>query len=138
MKISKKLGFKAGVFLTRHDDPLGYAIGNQIEIEETIECLHGQMRPDIQELVTKYGGYLLQRTKKVKSMSEGAALILEALKNGQALNKFYEMIQAQGVNKEVANELCFKRNYGSVFGKKAAYTSLIRAKKSGRFNAWII
>ena len=46
--------------MTRHDHPLGYAIGNQIEIEETIECLHGQMRPDIEELVTKYGGYLLQ------------------------------------------------------------------------------
>jgi len=122
------------VFLTQHDDPLGYAIGNQIEIEETIECLHGKMRPDIQELVTKYGGYLLQRTKKVKTMSEGAALILETLKNGQALKKFYEMIQAQGVNTEMAHELCYKRNYASVFGKKATFTSLIRAKKAGRYN----
>lgn len=65
LQISKKLGFKAGVFLTRHDNPIvskcnnaymilkqkiiftyifkGWAIGNQIEIEETIECLHGKI-----------------------------------------------------------------------------------------------
>jgi thymidine phosphorylase len=55
LQISKKLGFKAGVFLTRHDNPLGFGIGNQIEIEETIECLHGNLSPDIQDLVTKYG-----------------------------------------------------------------------------------
>ncbi len=64
LQISKKLGFKSGVFLTRHDNPIvspyhfesklfnylnnqktifkGWAIGNQIEIEETIECLHGK------------------------------------------------------------------------------------------------
>ena len=41
----------------------GYGIGNQIEIEETIECLHGNLQPDIEELVCKYGGYLLHRTK---------------------------------------------------------------------------
>jgi thymidine phosphorylase len=131
LKISKKLGLKAGVFLTRHDNPLGYAVGNQIEIEETIECLHGNMRPDIQELVTMYGGYLLHRTKKAKSMSEGVEQILRTLQNGQALQKFYEMIKAQGVDERVAEELCFKRNYDAVFGKKALFTSLIKATKCG-------
>lgn len=55
LEICKKLGFKAGVFLTRHDDPLGNFIGNQFEIEETIECLHGRLPDDIKELVVKYG-----------------------------------------------------------------------------------
>jgi thymidine phosphorylase len=44
--------------LTRHDHPLGYAVGNQIEIEETIETLHGNVLPDIEELVTKYGNFI--------------------------------------------------------------------------------
>ena len=134
MKISKKLGFKAGVFLTKHDNPLGYAIGNQIEIEETIECLHGNIQPDIQELVTKYGGYLLQRTKKVNTMTEGADLILQTMKNGQALEKFYQMIIGQGVDKQLAYELCYKRNYDLVFGKKSLYTSSISSEKSGIFS----
>ena len=91
------------------------------------------MRPDIQELVTMYGGYLLQRTKKVSTMKEGAQMILKTLENGQALQKFYEMIIAQGVSSEIAHELCFKRNYNFVFGKKAQYTSLIKAEKAGLF-----
>ncbi len=64
MNICRKLGFKAGVFITKHDNPIGFGIGNQIEIEETIECLHGNLQPDVEELVSKYGGYLLQRTKR--------------------------------------------------------------------------
>lgn len=55
LEISKKLGFKAGVFLTKHDNPLGNFIGNQFEVEETIECLHGHIPDDIKELVTKFG-----------------------------------------------------------------------------------
>lgn len=55
LEISKKLGFKAGVFLTKHDDPLGFCIGNQFEVEETIECLHGRITDDMKELVTKFG-----------------------------------------------------------------------------------
>lgn len=34
---------------------LGYCIGNQFEIEETIECLHGNLPADLKELITKYG-----------------------------------------------------------------------------------
>ncbi len=49
------LGIKAGAFLTNHDNPYGRAIGNQIEIEETIECLHGNIPKDIEELVTVFG-----------------------------------------------------------------------------------
>lgn len=111
---------------------MGYAIGNQIEIEETIECLHGNIQPDIQELVTKYGGYLLQRIKKVRTMTEGADLILQSMKNGQALEKFYQMIIGQGVDKQLAYELCYKRNYDLVFGKKSLYTSSISSEKSGK------
>ena len=46
------------MFLTQHDNPLGRTIGNQIEIEETIECLHGNIPQDLEELVTKYGNFL--------------------------------------------------------------------------------
>lgn len=49
------LGIKAAVFITNHDNPLGRAIGNQIEIEETVECLHGNVPSDLHELITKFG-----------------------------------------------------------------------------------
>lgn len=127
------MNFKAGVFLTRHDDPLGKCIGNQLEIEETIECLHGNSPWDIEELVTKYGGYLLARTDKAYTMSEGAKMIQEKLRNGEALKKFHEMIVAQGVSEELAKELCYNRNYAQVFKSKAKHVTLIKSKNSGIF-----
>lgn len=131
LEICKKLGFKAGVFLTRHDDPLGNFIGNQFEIEETIECLHGRLPDDIKELVVKYGGYLLQRVKKVSTMKEGQEIILEKLSNGEALEKFRQMLIAQGVSEQVAHELCINRNYNGVFASKAKFLSTIRSKETG-------
>ena len=71
------------------------------------------------------------RTKKTKTVSEGAALILESLKNGQALLKFQKMIIAQGVDETVAHDLCFKRDYAKVFGKKSQYVSLIKSTQTG-------
>jgi pyrimidine-nucleoside phosphorylase len=129
LEISKRLGIKAGVFLTQHDDPLGYCVGNQLEVEETIEGLYGNLSPDIEELVTKYGGYLLQRVKIANTMKDGQRIILEKLKNGEALAKFRDMIVGQGVSKEIANELC-NRNY-DVFPAKAKYLSTIKAKDTG-------
>lgn len=130
IQISRKLGLKAGVFLTRHDNPLGYAIGNQIEIIETIECLHGEISPDLKELVTSYGGYLLHRVDQCETMNEGAKMVLEKLKNGEALAKFREMLIGQGVTEEIANQLC-RRNYEAVFSKNADHVSTIRAHSSG-------
>jgi len=130
LQISKKLGFKAGVFLTQHDNPIGKCIGNQIEIEETIECLRGEISSDMSELVTKYGGYLLKSTGDAKTIEEGAQIILEKLKNGQALEKFKQMIINQGVSQQVASDLC-NQKYDLVFPKKARFNSYIRAPKSG-------
>jgi thymidine phosphorylase len=74
---------------------------------------------------------LLLRTKKVATIAEGAKLIAEKLRNGEALKKFHEMLIGQGVNESIASELCFRRNYEQVFPNRADYCSLIRAKKSG-------
>lgn len=130
IQISRKLGLKAGVFLTRHDSPLGFAIGNQIEIIETVECLHGNISPDLEELVTSYGGYLLHRIDKCETMKEGAKMVLEKLKNGEALVKFRQMLIGQGVSENIADQLC-KRNYEAVFKKNAMFVSTIRANVSG-------
>jgi len=74
---------------------------------------------------------LLLRTKKVASLAEGAKLIAQKLRNGEALKKFHEMLIGQGVNEAIASELCFKRNYEQVFTNRADYCSLIKATKSG-------
>ena len=111
---------------------MGRTIGNQIEIEETIECLHGNIPNDLSELTTSFGGYLLYRTGHVNTMQEGALKIMEKLKNGEALKVFKKMIIAQGVNEQLATELCDYRNY-KVFQRQAKFKHVFTAKKSGMY-----
>lgn len=119
-----------GIFLTANESPLGRCVGNQLELEEIIDCLLGEMTPDLDELVTKYGGYLLQRCKLVSTMKQGQSVIREKLKSGEALFKFKEILQAQGVSNKLVEDLCNK-NYDAVFLKKAKYLSTIKSKDSG-------
>ena len=58
-------------------------------------------------------------------------MIAETLRNGEALEHFKKMIIAQGVEESLAIDLCEKRSYEKVFGRKAKYTSHIKAKESG-------
>jgi thymidine phosphorylase len=134
IQICRRLGMKAGVFLTRHDNPLGFCIGNQLEIEETIECLHGNLGEDVDliDLVVKYGGYLLHRSGTCSTMFEGSRMILEKLRNGEALEKFRQMLIGQGVSEHVATELCVNKNYALAFGNvKAKHVSGVRSSEAG-------
>jgi len=64
-------------------------------------------------------------------MKEGQEIIMEKLRNGEALEKFRQMLIAQGVNENIAHELCINRNYNLVFGAKAKFLSTIRSKETG-------
>lgn len=64
-------------------------------------------------------------------MKEGQEIIMEKLKNGEALEKFRQMLIGQGVEENIANELCINRNYNFVFGTKAKFLSTIRANETG-------
>ncbi|XP_042911821.2 thymidine phosphorylase-like [Parasteatoda tepidariorum] len=92
--------------LTSMENPLGRNSGNSLEVLESIECLRGGGPDDILQLVTALGAELLHSTKHLER-EVGAKHISEALKNGEALKKFYDMITFQGVSKSIAHELCY-------------------------------
>jgi thymidine phosphorylase len=77
----------------------------------------------------------LQRTKRVETMLQGSKVILDKLKNGQALEKFRQMLVAQGVSEQMANELCLKRNYNLVFNKKSTYVTQLKSYRAGYIQA---
>ncbi|RMX51602.1 hypothetical protein pdam_00018639 [Pocillopora damicornis] len=104
------LGIKAVALITTMDAPLGKAIGNSVEVAEAISCLNGRGPEDLKELVIeqgKYGGgYILEALNKAESQKAGAKLIADALENGKALQKFCDMLKAQGVSPDLAKNLC--------------------------------
>ena len=94
------IGTAAGVgteaFITAMDQPLGYAVGNALEIAECVRTLRHEGPPDLQTLVLRIGGRMLQLGEKAGSDAEAEALLTQALTSGAALAKFREMVAAQG------------------------------------------
>ena len=87
--------------LTTMDRPLGSAIGNAIEIVESIETLRGNGPSDLEELVCAQGGALLEMAGIVDDFETGSIAILDALHDGRALKRFIEMAIAQGVDSSI-------------------------------------
>ena len=73
---------------------------------------------------------MLKSTGHVKTIEEGASLISQKLKNGEALQKWKEMLIGQGVQESVATLLCNKQ-YDQVFRRQASITSYLKAPRSG-------
>ena len=72
----------------------------------------------------------MKQVERCKTLAEGRQMIMETLKNGTALEIFKQMITEQGVDEQLAIELCDNRNYSKVF-KKSKYTTPIRSKATG-------
>ncbi len=82
--------------LTNMDEPVGKAVGNTLEIIETIKCLHGDMPEDIKEIILGIGAQIIKLAGEGENLEENKAKILENISNGKAYNKFLELVENQG------------------------------------------
>ncbi len=96
--IGEKLGKKVGVVFSNMNEPLGYKIGNSLEIEESIEVLKGKYVPQVSELTEMLAAVLLKMFGKVKELEDGFDLVKEAIHSGKAFEKFVEIVEYQGGN----------------------------------------
>jgi pyrimidine-nucleoside phosphorylase len=85
------------------NQPLGFAVGNALEVKEAIETLHGRGPKDVTEHCLTIAAYMLQLGDKVRSFDEARALAEKLLNDGSAWNKFVEWITAQGGDVEMIN-----------------------------------
>jgi pyrimidine-nucleoside phosphorylase len=86
--------------LTDMNEPLGLAIGNNLEVKEAIATLNGQGPADLVELCTKAGATMLLQAKRVSTFEEGVKLITEKIESKEGLDKLAAMVEAQGGDKE--------------------------------------
>ena len=82
--------------LTGMEEPLGFAIGNNMEVKEAIEVLKGGGPEDVKEVSVALAGMMLSLGLENVSLSQGKRMAKKALSSGQAFEKFKEMVQAQG------------------------------------------
>ncbi len=96
VKIGESFGKKTIALVTDMNQPLGHKIGNSLEIEESIEVLKGQGPKDLMDLSLMLSGTMLTLGGVSRSLKEGTALAKKVMHNGQALQKFKELIRCQG------------------------------------------
>lgn len=78
------------------DQPLGFAVGNALEVKEAIDTLKGKGPKDLFELCLTLGSNMVLLAKKANSAEEARAMLMETIESGSALNKLKEFIAAQG------------------------------------------
>jgi pyrimidine-nucleoside phosphorylase len=103
MNVAREVGLKMRLIFTNMDEPLGYAIGNWLEIEETIEALKGNCPADIREITEKLATAMLMLGGE-KSEETAFKKVREVWENREAFKRFLTMVELQGGDLEKSRE----------------------------------
>jgi pyrimidine-nucleoside phosphorylase len=102
--IGNGLGTQTVAVITDMNQPLGKAVGNALEVQEAIQTLKGLGPRDLALLCEKLGSRMLSRTGDPTEASQSRTKVAEALRSGRALEKFAEMVAAQGGDPRVIDD----------------------------------
>ncbi len=94
--IGKELGRRVTALISDMNQPLGWAVGNALEVREAIATLHGAGPGDFNEHCLVVAAEMLYRGGKAATPQEGITMAKEAINSGRAWQKFREMVIAQG------------------------------------------
>ena len=96
IEIGKLANRETVCILTNMDEPLGYAVGNNLEEKEAISFLNGNMPDDLADVVFSLGAYMLKLSGKGQDIEENKNLMREVVLSGKAYKKFEELVKNQG------------------------------------------
>jgi len=94
--IGENSGKPTVAWLTRMDVPLGHAMGNWVEIEESIRCLQGEQEDDLMEIALQLAGEMLFLGGVAETPEKGKDQATQAITSGRALEKLLQVVEAQG------------------------------------------
>lgn len=96
VKIGNGAGKKTVAVISDMDQPLGYTIGNALEVKEAIETLKGNGPKDLTELCITLGSHMLVCSDAAPDVESAKELLWAAIADNRALNKLAELVRAQG------------------------------------------
>ncbi|MCR8745215.1 pyrimidine-nucleoside phosphorylase [Romboutsia lituseburensis] len=120
--------------ITDMDEPLGFAVGNSLEVIEAIETLKGNGPKDFVMLCETLGAYMLVLAKVAKDFDEGIEKIREAISSGKALEKLKVFIENQGGDKNIVDDYSLLPTASKIVeikSPKSGYISKIEAEEVG-------
>jgi len=123
VEIGKCLNRSISAVITSMEQPLGRAIGNSVEVIESIETLKNKGPDDLKEICLYLAALSLVKAKKFDNIKDATASLAKHLEDGSALQKFREMIDAQGGDSRIVDDYTLL--------PQAKYTLEYKATKSG-------
>lgn len=121
--------------LTNMEEPLGYNIGNSLEVKEAVKALKGNMPEDLEKVVMTLGAYMVQLAGIKENIDDAKKLLKKNIENGKAYDKFIELVKNQGGDISYISDL---ENFEEskyiepVYCKKTGYIHEMNAKKIGK------
>jgi len=129
MKTAKLLGIRCVAVMTAMNEPLGLAVGNGIEISQSVKILAGEKGPaDFMRVLEVLAGWMIYLGGKSRSAAEGEDKARAAIADGSALEKFRLMLKWQGGDMRVVSD-------PDRFMPKARLMKVIKAGKAGFLTA---
>ena len=105
VRIGNHVGRKTIAIISDMSQPLGFAIGNALEVKEAIETLQGKGPKDLTELVLTLGSQMVILAGKAKTTEEAKEMLLDAIHSGKALAKFKDFLTNQGGDASIVDDL---------------------------------
>lgn len=96
IKIGKLANRETVCILTDMDEPVGFAVGNNLEVIEAIKFLKGDMPQDLKDVVLELGAYMIKLAGLGDDLEDNKNKMLENIHNGKAFDKFAQMVKNQG------------------------------------------
>lgn len=129
VEIGKNYNKKVVCFITNMDEPLGYSIGNSLEVIESIDTLKGNGPSDLTDLVIKLASYMVSLGKNV-TLEQAKQEVADNLNNNKAYGKFVELINSQNGN---LGNIKVSDKIVSIKSNKTGYISKINALGLGEY-----
>lgn len=134
VEIGKNVGRDTMAVISDMNQPLGFAIGNALEVKEAIDTLRGQGPKDLEELCLTLGSKMVVLAKHAETTEEARQMLQEVIANGKALEVFKEFVTAQGGDASViddSSKLAAAKYEIPVLAKEDGYVAEIEADSIG-------
>ncbi len=101
--IGRSMGKRVVALITRMDQPLGLAVGNAVEVAESIECLRGKGPFDLMEVTIELAAEMIVMGERGEP-ARGRGICRRLIADGRALERLRRMVEAQGGNPRVVDD----------------------------------
>lgn len=140
VKIGENVGKKTIAVISDMSQPLGFAIGNALEVQEAIDTLKGEGPEDLTELCLTLGSYMVYMAEKADSLEKARKLLEQSIASGKALETFKTFVSAQGGDASIVDDPSKLPHSSYTFELKAkeeGYVNEIAADAVGTAAMWL-